>query len=206
MGVVDGFPASEHGPVWLTAYERNYRDGILNALSDNRGKGRWKTRETRPKAQVVYCIDEREEAIRRHFEEINPVNKIVEVQRPEEAERLETHNTRSKWEETFHNAYWETERNSVSAYFLIHLVGLLQSVPLVGRILAPRAYSKVADKVHHRVVPSVRTSLALDAGETHKLEGAYKVGFVIEEQANQVETMLRNLGLSCFLADTAPRA
>ncbi|MDQ3377729.1 MAG: Na-translocating system protein MpsB, partial [Actinomycetota bacterium] len=231
MGVVDGFPASEHGPIWLAAYERNYRDKILNALSDNRGKGRWKTRETRPKAQVVYCIDEREEAIRRHFEEINPeyetfgaagffgvamqyqalddhgttplcpavvspVNKISEVRRPEEAERLETHNTRSKWEETFHNAYWETERNSVSAYFLIHLVGLLQSVPLVGRILAPRAYSKVADKVHHRVVPSVRTSLALDAGETHALEGAYKIGFVIEEQANQVETMLRNLGLT----------
>jgi len=231
LGIVDGFPGSEHGPVWLTAYERNYRDGILNALSENRGRGRWKTRETRPKAQVVYCIDEREEAIRRHFEEINPeyetfgaagffgvamqyqalddhgttplcpavvspINKIVEVQRPEEAERLATHNTRSKWEETFHNAYWETERNSVSAYFLIHLVGLLQSVPLIGRILAPRTYSVVADKVHHRVVPSVRTSLALDAGETHKLDGAYKVGFVIEEQANQVETMLRNLGLT----------
>ncbi len=231
MGIVDGFPASEHGPVWLVAYERNYREKILNALADNRGKGRWKTRETRPKAQVVFCIDEREEAIRRHFEEINleyetfgaagffgvamqyqalddhgttplcpavvsPVNKISEVRRPEEAERLETHNTRSKWEETFHNAYWETERNSVSAYFLIHLVGILQSVPLIGRILAPREYSRIADKVHHRVVPPVRTALALDAGETHALEGAYKIGFVVEEQANQVETMLRNLGLT----------
>ncbi|MGH3088670.1 MAG: DUF2309 domain-containing protein, partial [Rubrobacteraceae bacterium] len=231
IGMLEAFPSSEHGPVWLAAYERNYRDRILNALSNNRGKGRWKTRETRPKAQVVFCIDEREEAIRRHFEEIDaryetfgaagffgvamqyqalddhdttplcpavvsPVNKIVEVRRPEETERLETHKTRSKWEETFHNAYWETERNSVSAYFLIHLTGFLQSVPLLGRILAPRGYAKMSEKAHHRIVPSVRTTLALDAGETHALEGAFKLGFVLEEQANQVETMLRNLGLT----------
>jgi len=72
LGAVDRFPAAEHGPLWLEAYERHYRDGILAALLANRGLGRWRTRERRPKAQVIFCIDEREEAIRRHFEELDP--------------------------------------------------------------------------------------------------------------------------------------
>jgi len=72
LTTLDAFPSSAHGPVWLAAYESHYRDQILNALANNRGKGRWKTRETRPLAQVVFCIDEREEAIHRHLEELNP--------------------------------------------------------------------------------------------------------------------------------------
>lgn len=72
LSVIDMFPSTDHGAVWLQAYEGNYRDKITNALRVNYGKGRWATRDSRPQAQVVFCIDEREEAIRRHLEEINP--------------------------------------------------------------------------------------------------------------------------------------
>ncbi len=72
LGALDAFPESAHGPVWLIAFERHYRDEFLNALALNRGKGRWRTRDRRPKAQVYYCIDEREEAIHRHTEELDP--------------------------------------------------------------------------------------------------------------------------------------
>jgi uncharacterized protein YbcC (UPF0753/DUF2309 family) len=231
IGALDAFPSSAHGPVWLAAYERHYREQILNALANNRGKGRWRTRDARPRAQVVFCIDEREEAIRRHFEEldpgyetfgaagffgvamqyqamddhdttplcppvIHPIHKIEEVHRPDEAERLETHKTRGKWEETFHNAYWESERNPVSAYFLIDLIGFLQGVPLFGRILSPHRYSRIAEKVHHRLVPPVRTTLALDAERSPASDGAFQLGFATDEQVDRVETMLRNLGLT----------
>lgn len=65
-------PPNRAGFLWLQAYERNYREKIFNAVVNNEGRGRWKDRKTRPAAQIVWCMDEREEAIRRHLEVINP--------------------------------------------------------------------------------------------------------------------------------------
>ncbi len=60
------------GWVWLQAYERHYRQQILGALAANCGRGPWKTRTDRPSAQLVFCMDDREEGLRRHLEEIAP--------------------------------------------------------------------------------------------------------------------------------------
>jgi uncharacterized protein YbcC (UPF0753/DUF2309 family) len=63
----------EHGSfLWLQAYERNYREKIFNAVEHNRGRGRWRTRDSRPSAQITFCMDEREEGIRRHLEAFDP--------------------------------------------------------------------------------------------------------------------------------------
>ena len=60
------------GFIWLQAYELHYREQVFNALVNNQGRGRWQTRDTRPDGQVVFCMDDREEGIRRHLEEHNP--------------------------------------------------------------------------------------------------------------------------------------
>ena len=73
LAAMDEFSGKDHGPAWLLAFEKNYRDEICNALALNRGRGRWLSRkEERPKSQVVFCIDEREESIHRHYEELDP--------------------------------------------------------------------------------------------------------------------------------------
>jgi len=72
VAALDTLPSTEHGIIWLLALECNYHDEITNALKQNHGKGRWRTRETRPKAQVFFCIDEREENIHRAFDELDP--------------------------------------------------------------------------------------------------------------------------------------
>jgi uncharacterized protein YbcC (UPF0753/DUF2309 family) len=63
---LDAFPADQHGPVWLEAYEDSYRDDILSKLAAHHGT----VAETgeRPLAQVAFCIDVRSEPFRRHFE------------------------------------------------------------------------------------------------------------------------------------------
>jgi uncharacterized protein YbcC (UPF0753/DUF2309 family) len=57
------------GFLWLRAYENHYRDRICNAIVNNHGRGRWADRTRRPSAQLVFCMDDREEGTRRHLEE-----------------------------------------------------------------------------------------------------------------------------------------
>lgn len=57
-------------PIWHQAYEIHYRDMILEALAQN-AESPWQRRpQGRPGGQFVFCIDDREEAIRRHIEEL----------------------------------------------------------------------------------------------------------------------------------------
>ncbi|MCA9519348.1 MAG: DUF2309 family protein [Myxococcales bacterium] len=59
--------------VFQRAYERHYRDQLLDALlqaAERRERAESET--TSPSFQLVTCIDEREESLRRHIEEIDP--------------------------------------------------------------------------------------------------------------------------------------
>lgn len=75
---IEALGEAERGMVWLCAFERRYRREVHAALVANRGRGRWADRldaagrPVRPRAQVAFCIDDREEAIRRHLEAVAP--------------------------------------------------------------------------------------------------------------------------------------
>ncbi len=63
------------GFIWLRAYERHYHEQVYNALTQNHGRGPWAERggeAGRPSAQLIFCMDDREESIRRHLEELDP--------------------------------------------------------------------------------------------------------------------------------------
>ena len=72
LNCLDSLDDEASGFVWLRAYERHYRDQLFNAICVNHGRGTWQQRNERPEAQLVFCMDDREESFRRHLEEINP--------------------------------------------------------------------------------------------------------------------------------------
>jgi hypothetical protein len=59
----------QRGQIWLLAYERHYREQLFAALSANHPR---QSAPAKPSAQVVLCMDDREEGTRRHLEEIAP--------------------------------------------------------------------------------------------------------------------------------------
>lgn len=226
-------------PIWLDAYERHYRDEVLNALAQNPGRGRWaKGRSRRPKSQVVFCIDEREENLHRHYGELDPehetlgaagffgvaqsftalddhdptplcpavatpAHRILEIPRLEALhEEFPQHKRRHGWMGVAHDSYWETKRNLFGSFFLIQLAGLFMSVPLLGRVFAPRTFSHLSHQVHDALVPTVRTRLTHVRMNEDQLRrwglhsGALPIGMQINEAADRVEAQLRNWGLT----------
>ncbi|MBU0752587.1 MAG: DUF2309 domain-containing protein [Gammaproteobacteria bacterium] len=70
LASLDLLDEHQRGFIWLNAYERHYREQILAGLAANHG--RWNGHPDGPVAQLVFCMDDREEGMRRHLEEINP--------------------------------------------------------------------------------------------------------------------------------------
>ena len=68
------FPESDHGPVWLKAFEAGYQDRLLGTLDSGAGHVsrtgslRESRHSVRPHSQSVFCIDVRSEPFRRHLE------------------------------------------------------------------------------------------------------------------------------------------
>ena len=73
---VSQFPESQHGPIWLKAFELSYIKGFLKRFSPNleelgkSDESAEEPSESRPLAQGIFCIDVRSEGFRRHFEEV----------------------------------------------------------------------------------------------------------------------------------------
>ncbi len=67
---LDQFPVDQHGRVWIEAYEDSFREKLLRNISAHHGTVA--ELETRPYAQLVFCIDVRSESFRRHIEAQGP--------------------------------------------------------------------------------------------------------------------------------------
>ena len=74
LGWLDAFPESNHGPVWLKAFEIGYQEQLIEKLSPNLSNLQSASHNiqvvVRPQAQVIFCIDNRSEPFRRHLEAV----------------------------------------------------------------------------------------------------------------------------------------
>jgi uncharacterized protein YbcC (UPF0753/DUF2309 family) len=71
LRVLDAFDSIERRRVFQDAYEHQHMRMVLAGIADNL-RAPADPPEGDPRFQVVFCIDDREESIRRHFEELHP--------------------------------------------------------------------------------------------------------------------------------------
>lgn len=69
MAELDTFTPIERRRLWHLAYERRHRNEILTAVAAHRSGVDVTCRPSQPRAQFVFCIDDREESMRRAIEE-----------------------------------------------------------------------------------------------------------------------------------------
>ena len=72
LSLLDALTPGEMGQLWLEAYENHYRDELFTALWQNHPSRSNAGANWRADAQVIFCMDDREESLRRHLEEQNP--------------------------------------------------------------------------------------------------------------------------------------
>jgi uncharacterized protein YbcC (UPF0753/DUF2309 family) len=69
---MDDFPESDHGAVWLSAFEAGYQDTLFGMLKRTAASAPLGSEQSlpavRPQSQSVFCIDVRSEPFRRHLE------------------------------------------------------------------------------------------------------------------------------------------
>jgi len=69
LATVTALDADTMGDIWLRAYERHYQTQIFQILASRKAPP---APVDEPLAQVIFCMDDREEGFRRHLEAINP--------------------------------------------------------------------------------------------------------------------------------------
>lgn len=226
---IEAFSGMERRRVFHRAFERHYRQQALDALSLHNRKG--PRAVDAPRAQVIFCLDEREESIRRHLEELDPsiatlgaagffsvamyyqgvadahfVPLCPVVIRPGHwvAERpiysLEDTGRRrakTRWMlgQATHRVHMGS-RTFASGTLLAAGVGVLASIPLLGRILFPRVTARVRRALGKLVAPPQITQLLLERRDGIPGMSERQLGFNVEEMANCAERLLRDLGLT----------
>jgi hypothetical protein len=209
------------------AYERNYYHKILSGLIVNSQTHQHDIAPgKRPLLQACFCIDEREESLRRHLEEVQPecetfgvagffgidmlyqgilddspvplcpasVTPHVLVKEDVDGQT----GKRSSGGQTVARHIFYGSRALIWGQLIAVVGGVLASLPLTFKILAPGKSSKLLKKVYRKLQPPVKTKLAIGRARDTKPTSMsdYQHGFSFDQMAERVASILTSMGLT----------
>ncbi|GGK21483.1 hypothetical protein GCM10010124_12430 [Pilimelia terevasa] len=198
------------------AYERRHRVGVLDGLHAH---GRYAAPLSRPPAfQVVFCIDEREESLRRHLEEHcpsvetfgyagffgvpmsyqgvddvrpRPLCPVVLTPRHLVVEEARAPRAKRHRGGAARRGYDVGTRTLARGAALSLGLGLAHAVPWVGRTLFPRRFDRWLRRLDHPGGPPTRLDLHHRPAE----DAGLRRGFTVAEMTDIVAAALRTTGL-----------
>ncbi len=213
---MEAFPESDHGPVWLKAFEAGYQEQLLATLA----RAPAESQAGRPLSQSVFCIDVRSEPFRRHLESTGahetygfagffaafiryrawgkehdteqfPVimrakNEVREVPRSFLDHTLSKHASRTRMVHAGHTLLHDLKENVITPYVMVESLGWFYSLPIFGKTLLPVLYRRWAALLRRLFVPSLATTLTVD-----KLAPAETADMLAAEQQATVRHALQ---------------
>lgn len=220
------FDDLERREVLLEAYERRYRNEILDAMSAHTEAGEAPPVEA-PRFQAVFCIDDREESIRRHLEELCPEMETMgyagffgvpmayrgltdphtqplcpPAVTPKHIVRevaVKGSNGGLKAIGGVRQTLRASRNSLVRGGLLSALGGFLAGVPLVGQTLVPGLFHNLSHTLEQSVAGRPKTRLTLERPEGEGPgESGYFEGFTVSEMTEIVTNAFKAMGVSRF--------
>jgi uncharacterized protein YbcC (UPF0753/DUF2309 family) len=209
----------EQRRIWHKAYENHLLARSCEAiLAHNRLE---RSPKVVPKAQFVFCIDDREESLRRYLEEFNSDIETfgsagffgvdAELQHGNKAAaafcpagvspslKIYEHPHHREWltdkVDTIRESVIKLSHRAITGW-IVSLLGIVALVPLIWRTLSPRWLTRTIRRVTHRFLHSA-TRLDYERDDEGKSAAAADViplGITVEQMANRVEGLFRSIG------------
>jgi uncharacterized protein YbcC (UPF0753/DUF2309 family)/MFS superfamily sulfate permease-like transporter len=219
------FAPVEHGELqevlklWQLAFEWDYYDEVLSALQSIAGKKVKKPLPEKKSFQALFCIDDREDSIRRHFEYADPNCETIGAPGFFGAAIYFQALGSNFYEKncpvpiTPKHLIKETETKSKHKTERLHshlshtaITGFIHSLALgfvaAGRfaidLYKPQMRPDIADAYSHM---DIRGKLQIETDSEPKFENGLQIGYTVEEMADVVYNLLRNHGMTSELSD-----
>ncbi len=204
--------------IWQDAFEWSYYDEVLAGLQQLKNSRPERTR-THKHFQAIFCIDEREDSLRRHLEAMDkdcetlgspgffgvefyfqPENgKFYEKLCPAPVTPkylIKEHGANSHRE---HELLYTKNAHTLLRGFLATLsLGMLAAVKLFLTIFRPKMSPAISNAFAHM---NVNGKLTVENKSLEDNENGLQIGFTVEEMAARVEGLLRGIGM---VEDFAP--
>jgi len=204
--------------IWHRAYENHLLNHSCEAIISHNKLD--KSTAIPPKAQFVFCIDDREESIRRYLEEFN---KDIETfgsagffgvdAEYQHGKKMSVPSCPAgvspslKIYEHPHHREWLTDRaeslrestiklsHRALTGWVVSLLGTVALIPLIWRTLSPRWLTRSIRRLSKHLLHS-STRLDFEREDEGKFTPAdvLPVGITVEQMANRVEALFRSIG------------
>lgn len=199
--------------IWHNAFEWSYYDEALSAVLRTATETPQKHEETRV-FQAVFCIDEREDSIRRHIESVSNCETLgapgffgVEFYfHPAHAKfydklcpapvtpafLIKEISSTEKHLPAREISYAKESHTFVRGTVASYVLGIPSLARLLANLVAPRMSPAIADAFSH-MHDGYELTIVHDG--KHDEERNLQIGFAVEQMADRVEKLLRGIGL-----------
>lgn len=202
--------------IWQDAFEWSYYDEVLAGLQHLKGfQSQTDEGKKDVSLQAIFCIDEREDSLRRHLEMVDKRSETLGAPgffgvefffQPSGGKFYEklcpapvTPKYLIKEKETGHKhrkrevLYTKRSHTMFQGFFITLSLGLWAAVKLFLDLFRPQMSPAISDAFAHM---NMDAELQIESADPPEMENGLQLGFTVKEMADRVENLLRGIGMA----------